>query len=140
MLSSVVLPAPLGPMTETRSPWVTSRLTRLTACTPPNALDTSRISSSALIGRSREPAFPPAVVFDVAVALALPDSAEAQVELLDVLVLADRLGVAVQHDAARLHHVGVLGGFERHRHVLLGQAHRQLLLAVKPAHDLKDLR
>src|SRR5918996_5542441 len=50
MFSSVVLPAPLGPITETRSPRVTSRLTRLTACTPPNDLETSRISRSALIG------------------------------------------------------------------------------------------
>src|SRR5688572_20918131 len=48
MLSSVVLPAPLGPITDMRAPWVTSRLTRLTACTPPKDLDTSRISSNAL--------------------------------------------------------------------------------------------
>ena len=45
MLSSVVLPAPLGPMTDRISPRRTSRLTRVTAWTPPNALETSLISS-----------------------------------------------------------------------------------------------
>src|SRR5262245_53030004 len=58
MLSSVVLPAPLGPMTDIRAPWVTSRLTRLTACTPPKALDTSRISSNALISSAGGPGPP----------------------------------------------------------------------------------
>ena len=91
MFSSVVLPAPLGPMTERSSPSLTSTLTRLTACTPPNDLDTSRISSRALM-RSREPALAPAVVLHVAVALALPDAGEPQIELLDVLVLADGRG------------------------------------------------
>src|SRR5262247_2128289 len=97
MFSSVGLPAPLGPITESRSPWLTSRLTRLTACTPPNDLETSRTSRRALI-RSREPAFPPAVVLQVAVALELPDAGEPQIELLDVLVIADGAGVAVEDD------------------------------------------
>src|SRR2546422_10982252 len=64
MFSTVVLPAPLGPMTETISPFVTSRLTRVTACTPPNALLTSRISTNALTasprgGAGRPPPPPP---------------------------------------------------------------------------------
>src|SRR5216117_1838983 len=99
MLSTVVFPAPLGPITETISPFWTSRLTLVTACTPPNAFETSRISTSALIrrsgprtrgARSREPSLPPAVVLDVAVALPLPDAREPQVELLDILVLGRR--------------------------------------------------
>src|SRR4029450_8332898 len=52
MLSSDVLPAPLGPITEIKSPRLTSRLTRLTACTPPNAFETSWICRSVLIERS----------------------------------------------------------------------------------------
>src|SRR6185369_10841847 len=149
MFSSDVLPAPLGPITETRSPCATSRLTRLTACTPPKALETSRISSRALIRwlailvdralHSSQPPLAPPVVLDVTIALALPDTAQPQVELADVLVLADGLGVAVQHDAASLHHVGILGMAERHRGVLLGQQHRHLLRLVEPAHDLEDL-
>src|SRR3989442_12450892 len=49
MLSTVVLPAPLGPITEKISPFWTSRLTFVTAWTPPNAFETPRISTSALI-------------------------------------------------------------------------------------------
>src|SRR2546422_8071584 len=59
MFSTVVLPAPLGPMTETISPFVTSRLTRVTACTPPNALLTSRISTNALTASPPGGAPPP---------------------------------------------------------------------------------
>src|SRR5207247_1426541 len=173
MFRTVVLPAPFGPMTDMMSPWVTSRLTRVTACTPPNALDTSRISSNALItntdslgraGRTpssicvverdaaparrgggagpgsargapgppalpptragaREPPLPPTIMLHVAVRLALPDTGQSQVELLDVLVIGDRPGVAVQHDAAGLHDIAVLGELQRDRRVLLGEQH-----------------
>src|SRR5213593_690889 len=57
----------------------------------------------------------------VAVTLALPDAGQPEIELLDVLVVADRPGVAVEHDAPALHHVPVLGELERHRRVLLGE-------------------
>src|SRR3989442_1129598 len=79
------------------------------------------------------------VVFHVAVALALADSREAEVELLDVFVVGDGLGVAVEHDAAVLHHVALLREPERDGGVLLRQQHRHALLAVQPAHDLEDL-
>src|SRR3972149_6143397 len=45
MLSSVFFPAPFGPITDSSSPRRTSRLTRLTAWTPPKCLETSPISS-----------------------------------------------------------------------------------------------
>src|SRR5687767_7038437 len=117
MLSSVVLPAPFGPMTETISPRGTSRLTRVTAWTPPNALETSRISSCALttrLGSSRQPPLSATVVLHVAITLPLTDAGQAQVELLDVLVAADGGGVAVEHDAAVLHDVAVLREPQRH--------------------------
>src|SRR5437762_8019493 len=186
MLSTVVLPAPLGPMTETISPFVTSRLTRVTACTPPNALLTSRISTNALKAsprrgrrtgapparrplpqpppgswsnrgaplprgrppprrarpagaRSRQPPLAPTVVLHVAIGLALAHPGQAEVELLDILVLADRLRVAVQHDPSALHHVAVLREAERDGRVLLGEQQRYALFAVQPAHDLEDL-
>src|ERR687888_172722 len=44
-LRRVVLPAPFGPITDRISPWATSKLTTLTACTPPKDLETSRIAS-----------------------------------------------------------------------------------------------
>src|SRR5262245_43576018 len=137
MFSSVVLPAPLGPITESRSPWLTSTLTLLTACTPPNDLETSRTSRRALM-HSREPALPPAVVLHVAVALTLPDAGEPQIELLDVLVVADGAGVAVEHDATRFHHVAVLGVLEGDGGVLLGEQDRDLFFPVEPTHDLED--
>src|SRR5688572_10890624 len=49
-LSSVVLPAPFGPMTDTISPLATSKPTPLTACTPPNDFETSRSSTWVLTG------------------------------------------------------------------------------------------
>src|SRR5215212_2043667 len=45
MLSSDVLPAPLGPMMETMPPRGTSRETSCTAVTPPNFLDTPSTTS-----------------------------------------------------------------------------------------------
>src|SRR6185503_3039946 len=89
--------------------------------------------------RSREPALSASVVLDVPVALPVADTGEPQVELLHVLVLADGPCVAVQHDPAALHHVGVLGEVERHGGVLLGQQHGHLLLAVQAADDAEDL-
>ena len=44
---------------------------------------------------SGEPAFAAAVMFDIAIAAALPDAGQAQVKLFDILVLPERLGVAV---------------------------------------------
>src|SRR5262245_11247272 len=100
MLRTVVFPAPFGPMTDMISPLGTSKLTFCTACTPPNDLETSWISSNALTsGPSREPPLSPAIVLHVPIALALPDSAQSQIELFDVLVVGDRLRVAVQNDA-----------------------------------------
>src|SRR4029434_10765157 len=131
MFSRVVLPAALGPITESRSPSLTSTLTRLTACTPPNDFDTSRTSRRALM-RSREPALAPAVVLHVAVALALPDAGEPQIELLDVLVVAYRAGGAVQHNAPGLHHIAVLRVLEGDGGILLGEQHCHLLVPVEP--------
>src|SRR6266545_3643228 len=129
MLSRVVLPAPLGPITERISPCCTSSPTRLTACTPPKDLETSVIWSCALMsGPSRQPSFAPLVVLDVPIALPQPHPGQPQVELLDVLVLAHRLDIAVEHHPSVLHHVDVLGEAQRHAGVLLGQQHRHPLL------------
>src|SRR3989304_5461136 len=108
MLSTAVLPAPFGPLRDRIRPGPPPRRGGGGggARPPPPSL--------------RQPPLPPPVVLHVAVALALPDAGEAEVELLDVLVLAQRLGVAVEHDAPVLHHVAVLRDPERHRRVLLG--------------------
>src|SRR5690349_11498280 len=86
-----------------------------------------------------EPAFTALVVLHLAVRLAAADLGETEVELLDVGVLAQRLGAALQHDAAVLHHVAVVGDGEGQRRVLLDQQHGELLLTIHPLHDLEDL-
>src|SRR5439155_1298723 len=55
MLSTVVLPAPFGPIIENTWPASTSRLTFVTAWTPPNDFETSRISTCALISQRGPP-------------------------------------------------------------------------------------
>src|SRR5262250_1519845 len=49
MFSSVVLPAPFGPITETMAPRLTAILTRPIAWTPPKCLETSSILSAASV-------------------------------------------------------------------------------------------
>src|SRR6266446_320281 len=88
---------------------------------------------------SGEPSLPAPVVLDVAVAPAPTDAGEAQIELLDVFVDAELLGVPVEHDAPALQDVSVLHDPKRHRRVLLGEEHRDLLLAVQAQHDVEDL-
>src|SRR2546430_12387596 len=55
MLSTVVLPAPFGPIIEKTWPASTSRFTFVTAWTPPNDFETSRISTCALIPQRGPP-------------------------------------------------------------------------------------
>src|SRR5207245_10280675 len=66
-------------------------------------------SRAASAPTSRQPSLPSSVVLHVPIALALADTGQAQIELLDVLVLADRLRVTVQHDPAILHDIAMLG-------------------------------
>src|SRR6516164_7648534 len=67
MLRSEVLPAPFGPMIETRSPRATESVTLSTARTPPKCFDTSEIESCVSLAAplapfklsdKRPPAFP----------------------------------------------------------------------------------
>jgi hypothetical protein len=62
-----------------------------------------------------------------------PSSRRPEVELLDVVVLAQELGVLVHHDLAGLHHVAVGGDRQRHVGVLLDEQDRGALLV-----DLDD--
>src|SRR5438046_6475139 len=49
VLKSVVLPAPLGPISEAIIPSSSLRLTRASACRPPNLLDISQSSNSNML-------------------------------------------------------------------------------------------
>src|SRR5436190_11784731 len=119
-LSTLVLPAPLGPIRHRSS---ASRVANDTPCKtsrPPNARPTSR---SSRWGPSAIPAPAPPVLLDVAVA-ALPLAAEAQVELADVRVLPEFIGGAGKDDPAVLEHVRVIGDIECNRGVLLNEQDR----------------
>ena len=63
----------------------------------------------------------------------------AEVELLDVVLLAQPRAGVFHHDAAVLEHVAVVGDVERHVGVLLDQQDGRAALAVDAHHDLEDL-
>src|SRR4249920_1303731 len=119
-LSTLVLPAPLGPIRASSSPARASNDTSCRTCRPPNASDTPLSASAA----SAIPAAAAAVLLHVAVAAAPLAAACPEIELAHVLVRAQPLRRAVEHDAAVLDHVGVVGEIERHVRVLLDDQQR----------------
>src|SRR5437899_2125001 len=108
--STLVLPAPLGPMSATSSRGSRANEIRSSTCSPPKASDSSRSSSSAI------PAPAAAVLLDLAIAA--PRAGPAEVELRDVGVRTQPLRRAVEHHAAVLHHVAVIRDRQRHARVL----------------------
>src|SRR5689334_10267816 len=113
-LSTLVLPAPLGPMSATSSPGSAANDTRSSTTSPPNRSVSSPTASSAI------PPPAPAILLDVAIALACPGGAP-EVEFLHVRMGAQPFGAAVEHDAAVLHHVAVVGDRQRHCRALFDQ-------------------
>src|SRR5690606_18790586 len=79
-----------------------------------------------------QPALATLVVLDVPVALASALLAEAEVELVDVGVLPQLGGRALQHDPALLHDVAVVGYLQGAPGVLLHDKHGQAPLLVEP--------
>src|SRR5258708_28720400 len=90
---------------------------------PPNLRLRASISSSAI------PSPAAAILLDLAIAAALA-ARLAEIEFLDVLVAAEPGAVAVEHDAAVLQHVAVIGDLKRHRRALLDQQHGNPKLAA----------
>ena len=85
----------------------------------------------------------PATVF-APVMLAVPEPLapafrNAEVKFLDVLVLGQRLGFAVHHDAAVLQNVAVARKTQRHMGVLFGQKKRNAFFLVEVLHDVENL-
>src|SRR5829696_5663052 len=134
-LSTLVLPAPFGPIRHRSSASPVANDTPSNTPRPPNARPTSRSSRRAL---SAIPAPPPAVLLYVSVA-ALALAAEAQVELADIRVPAQFVGCARKHDAAVLQHVSVIGDIERHRGVLLDQQHGHAQIPPNHLQQLDEL-
>src|SRR6185503_458431 len=104
----------------------------------------SSISTSACAPRwasaeSGQPALAAPVALRVAVGFAAADVVQAEVELLDVGILRERLGAAFEHDAAGLDDVAMVRELERERGVLLHQQHRDALGFRQPPHDAENL-
>src|SRR5690606_14341780 len=89
--------------------------------------------------RSAKPALATFVVLNVPKALALPRQAHAEVECLDVLVLAHLGAGAFEHDAPVLEHVAVVGDGQRHLGVLLDDEEGQPLLVAQALDQREDL-
>src|SRR4030088_3503795 len=110
-LSTLVLPAPFGAMSANSSPASTLSDTPSSTVRPPKRSVRRSISSSAI------PSPAAAILLHVAVAPVLAAflaALAAEIELLDVGMAAQAIGRAVEHDAAVLHHVAVIGDLERH--------------------------
>src|SRR5438105_5801157 len=111
-LSTLVLPAPFGPMSANSSPLLTASDTRSSTARPPKRSDSRSTSSSAI------PSPAPAVLLDLAVAAPLA-APTAEIEFLDIRVTAQALGRAVEHDLAVLHDVAMVGDLQGDRGALL---------------------
>src|SRR6476646_8685286 len=113
-LSTLVLPAPLGPMRANSSPCPTANDTLSRMVSPPKRRPRRSMASSAI---------PPpraAILFDVAVGAPLAGGL-AQVELLDVLMTLESLAISVEDDASVLHHISVVGDLQRRGGALFDQ-------------------
>src|SRR5262245_27122829 len=123
-LSTLVLPAPLGPIKASNSPASNVSETPSSTVSPPKRRLNSTTSNSAI---------PPpvaAVLLDGAVAAAIAAALLAEVEFLDIWVVDQACGIAVEHDAAVLQHVGVVDHLEGDGGALLHQHNGELEFAT----------
>src|SRR5512147_2132996 len=116
-LSTLVLPAPFGPISAKSSPASTCSDTSVSTARPPNLSDRPSTLSSA----TRR--LPPRRVAQRAIAAPLLAACLAEIGFLDLAPAAQLGGGALEHDAAALQHIGVVGDGERHAGILLDQQH-----------------
>src|SRR3981189_550783 len=114
-LSTLVLPAPLGPINANSSPAASASDTPSRTVRPPNRNVRRSISSSAI------PSPAAAILLDIAVASSLAalsaaflTTLAAEIEFLDVGMAPQTLGRPVEHDAPAFHDVAVVGDLQRH--------------------------
>src|SRR5690349_18278165 len=131
-LSTDVLPAPFGPISARSSPGAAANDTSSSTTSPPNRRVRRSTASSAI------PPPAPAILLDVAVA-APRAGAAAEVELLHVGMGAQPLGRTVEHDAAVLHHVAVVGDRQGDRRALLDQQDGEVELAADLRQALRQI-
>src|SRR3954465_5741648 len=110
-LSTLVLPAPFGPMSANSSPASTARDTPSRPVSPPKRSVRRSSASSAI------PPPAAAILLHVAIIPALA-ALGTEVELLDVGMATQARGGAVEHDPAVLHSVAVGADPQRHGRAL----------------------
>src|SRR6476620_5255311 len=133
-LSTLVLPAPFGPISANSSPASTASDTPSRTVSPPKR-NVRRSSASSAI-----PPPAAAILLHVAIIPALA-ALGTEIEFLDVGMAAQALGAAVEHDPAVLHHVAVVGDLPRHGRALLHDQDGDAELAPdfdQPAQQILD--
>src|SRR5690349_23950668 len=131
--STLVLPAPFGPISASSSPACAANEMPSSTFSPPKARCSARSSSSAITA-SRA-----AVLLHFAIAAARRGTAE--IKLDHVGVRAQPLRRAVEDDAAVLHHIAIVRHIEREAGVLLDEddGHGQLAAdGLQTFHQLLD--
>src|SRR5262247_3574601 len=118
-LSTLVLPAPLGPIKANSSAGASVSEMPSSTLRPPKDRRRSSISSSAI------PSPLPAVLLDGAIAAALPGLRLPEIELTHVGMIAEAAGAAVEHDATVFQDVAVVDRGEGLVSVLLDQQQGQ---------------
>src|SRR6266852_788487 len=121
-LSTLVLPAPLGPISANSSPISTASDTFSSTVSPPKRKVRPLISSSAI-----PPSAPP-ILLDVAIAptLAAPG---AKIEFLDIGMTAQSLRASVKNEVAVLHDIAIVRDLKRHCRALLDDQNGDAKLA-----------
>src|SRR5262245_14129217 len=131
-LRRLVLPAPFGPMRANSSPASTASDTLSRTVSPPNRSVRASMANSAI------PSPGAAILLDVAIAPASTGHVP-EIEFLDVAMLAQALGAAVEHDAAVLEHIAVVGNIEGKARALLDQEDGEAELAADPDQPMQQV-
>src|SRR5215475_2844192 len=113
-LSTLVLPAPFGPIRANNSPCLTANDTLSSTVSPPKRRLRCSMASSAI---------PPpraAILLNVAVGAPLT-SGLAQIDFLDVLMTFESFAIPIEDDASVLHDLSVIGDLQGRRRALFDQ-------------------
>src|SRR5215471_2556141 len=126
--STLVLPAPFGPISASSSRASTCNDTSFSTVRPPKRSERCSTASSAM-GTLRSGRMPQRAIAAALLAGRLPE-----IGRLDFAPATQLGGGALQHDAAILDHVAVVGDGQRHPDILLHQQDGDAELAS----DLRD--
>src|SRR5262249_13160548 len=133
-LSTLVLPAPFGPIRANSSPGSTAKETPSSTTRPPKRSVSPSISISAIPS--------PAAPILLHLAITAPVARRvAEIELLDVAVREETRAVAVEHDPSILQHIAIVGDCERHGRALLDDHNGDAELVAdleEPRHQVFD--